>query len=293
MRLGPIHGAVLSVLMVGIAGSAFAQGNTNDEVRKAVERAAGSSIGSAVAESLSRSIVSEGTRQMPATTIFGGPFYNRTDGDFSFGSFNSDTFGGLAGGLHKLHDLFLIHGALAGAVTNTEVTGAGDIDSGFFEARLGGDLIFLNTQPVKAWATLEGGISRFDSEGVDEIWAWRVAPSATFSVRLGERFLFEPTAGFAFSNTFEDDGADTTTTLQLGSSLKYRGERFRPQLNFTYQTIIDPVVKDNGFISVGPEILYAVTPSLLIGGAYTYGTSLNTGVDINSHTVTLEVRWTF
>jgi len=267
-----------------------------EEVKKAVERAVGSSISSSVAESLSRSIVSEGVRATPTSTLFGSPFYNRTEGDFDFGSFNSDTGGLVVGGLFKLHDILLLHGALSLAGTSTKVEALGTetkISSIFFESRLGADLIFLNTEPVKGWLTLEGGFSNFNTNVTDDIWSWRAGPSATLSVRAGP-ILIEPTVGFAFSNTFHDDDADTLTSMQAGFSLKYRGEKFRPQLNFVYAKVIDPsTIKDDGFISVGPEILYAITPSFLVGGAYSYGTSLNSGVDINSHTVTLEFRWIF
>ena len=299
MRVRSIGGAALALLMVVIPGMALAQGgggDTNEEVKKAVERAVGSSISSSVAESLSRSIVSEGLRLMPTTTLFASPFYNRTDGDFSSASFKSDTGGVVVGALYKLHDVVLVHGALSGAGTSTKVSAAGtesSMDATFFETRLGTDLIFLNTQPVKGWLTLEGGFSNFNTNVTDDIWSWRAGPSATFSIRGGP-ILVEPTVGFAFSNTFEDDDADTVTSFLAGFSLKYRGERFRPQLNFVYAKVIGPsTIEDDGFISVGPEILYAVTPSVLVGGAYSYGTSLNSGVDVNSHTVTLEFRWIF
>lgn len=301
MRVRSMCGGVLGALLVALAGPAFAQGgggDTNEEVKKAVERAVGSSISSSVAESLSRSIVSEGVSGTATTTLFGSPFYNRTDGDFSFGSFKADTGGLVVGGLFKLHDIVLIHGALSGAGTSTKVSAPGTsstIDSTFVETRLGTDLIFLNTAPVKGWLTLEGGFSNFNTNKTDDIWSWRAGPSATLSVRGGP-ILFEPTVGFAFSNTLEDDDADTITSMQAGFSLKYRGEKFRPQLNFVYSKVIGPSTisrQDDGFISVGPEILYAITPSILIGGAYSYGTSLNSGVDINSHTVTLEFRFIF
>jgi hypothetical protein len=301
MPVRSMFGPVLAVLLIAIPAVAFAQGgggDTNEEVKKAVERAVGSSISSSVAESLSRSIVSEGVAGGPATTIFGSPFYNRTDGDFSFGSFKSDTGGLVLGGLFKAHDILLLHGALSGAYTSTRAEALGTsttIDSTFIETRLGANLVFLNTMPVKGWLTLEGGFSNFNTNKTDDVWSWRAGPSATLSVRGGP-ILFEPTVGFAFSNTFEDDDADTTTAMQAGFSLKYRGEKFRPQLNFLYSKIIGPSTassQDDGFISVGPEILYAITPSILVGGAYSYGTSLNSGVDINSHTVTLEFRFIF
>jgi len=299
MRVRSISGIAVALLLVAVAGPAFAQGSdTNEEVKKAVERAVGSSISSSVAESLSRSIVSEGVRATPTSTVFASPFYNRTDGDFDFGSFNSDTGGLVAGGLFKLHDILLLHGALslAGTSTKTEVLGTETkISSTFFESRLGANLIFLNTEPVKGWLTLEGGFSNFNTNVSDDIWSWRAGPSATLSARAGP-ILIEPTVGFAFSNTFEDDDADTITSMQAGFSLKYRGEKLRPQLNFVYSKVIGPSTtasQDDGFISVGPEILYAITPAILVGGAYSYGTSLNPGVDINSHTVTLEFRFIF
>ncbi len=299
MRVRSLWSGTLALLLVALPGVALAQGgggDTNEEVKKAVERAVGSSISSSVAESLSRSIVSESLQSMPTTTLFGSPFYNRTDGDFSFGSFKADTGGAVVGGLFKVHDILLLHGALSGAATTVKASALGTsttIDSTFIETRLGADLIFLNTEAVKGWLTLEGGFSNFNTNVTDDVWSWRAGPSATFSVRGGP-ILFEPTVGFAFSNTFEDDDADTITSFQAGFSLKYRGEKFRPQLNFVYSKVIGPAsIKDDGFISVGPEILYAITPSFLVGGAYSYGTSLNSGVDVNSHTVTLELRWTF
>jgi hypothetical protein len=296
MRIRTMCSAVLFSLLAGTAGPAFAQGGgADEEVRRAVERAVGSSIASSVAESLSRSIVSEGLQLMPRATLFTSPFYNRTEGDFDFGSFEADTYGGVVGGLFKVHDIFLMHAAVAGAHLTTDVTFDGDktsIDAHFIEFRLGGDLVFLNTQPVKAWLTLEGGVSNFDTELTDSIWAWRAGPSVTLSVR-GGNVLFEPNVGFSFSNTFEDDDADTTTTFQTGFSVKYRGDKWRPQFNFGYAKVIDPDLGDDGFISVGPEILYAVTPSLLVGAAYSYGTPLTSGIDVDSHTVTLQARWTF
>jgi hypothetical protein len=270
-----------------MAGPAIAQGNVNDEVKKAVERAVGSSISSAVTESLSRSVVSNGVQLMPTTTLFASPFYNKTVADFAFGSFEADTAGAVAGGLFRVSDYFLLHGGLAGAGISTD---AGD--GSFFELRLGGDLVFVNTPAAKAWLTLEYGVSNFSTDATDSIWAWRLGPSATVSLRAGD-FLFEPNVGFSFSNTFEDDGADTVTAFQAGFSVKYRGEKFRPQFNVTYAKVLDPDFGDDGFIALGPEFLYAVTPSMLIGLAYTYGTPLTSGIDVHSHTVTLEFRWTF
>jgi hypothetical protein len=302
MRLRWLRSAALLVLLLGMAGPAFAQGggsDVNEEVKRAVERAVGASVSSSVAESLSRSIVSEGLRLMPTTTVFGSPFYNRTDGDFGFGSFKADTYGGVIGALYKVNDYVLLHGALSAAGTHVDAsaTGAGStsIDARFFEFRLGSDLVFLNTEPAKAWFTLEAGAANFDTDVTDNIWAWRVAPSVTFSVRGGP-ILFEPTIGFAFTNSFDNTGAGTVITFNPGFAVKYRGEKFRPQLNFQYSKVIDPGIiakDDDGFITVGPEILYAITPAVLVGGAYSYGTSLNKGVDINSHTVTLEIRWIF
>jgi hypothetical protein len=287
------------LLVVGVAGPAFAQGgDINEEVRRAVERSVGASVSSSVAESLSRSIVSEGLRVEAKTTVFGSPFYNRTDGNFDFGSFKADTFGATVGMLHKLNDVVLLHGAVAGSGTSVDVKVGGTkttTEARFYDLRLGTDLVFLNTEPVKGWFTLEGGVSRFDTDvdSFDAIWAWKVTPSATLSMRGGP-ILFEPTVGFSFGRPFKGvDDADTTVTFQPGFSVKYRGEKFRPQLNFAYQKVIQPNIEDDGVISVGPEILYAITPSILVGGAYSYSTPLTKGIDVNSHTVTLEFRWIF
>src|SRR5215470_8480427 len=214
----------LSFLVAGFAGPAFAQGSdaASQEVKRAVERAVGASVSSAVAESLSRSIVSEGVRQVPKTTIFGGPFYNRTDGSVETrtdegrfeASFKVDTYGGVLGVLQKINDYLLVHGAFSAAGTHAKGDFedlSGSLDAKLFDLRLGGDVVFLNTQPVKGWFTLEGGVSRFEVDindsdiNVDPVWTWRVAPSATFSVHAGP-VLFEPTTGFAFSRPF--DGVD-------------------------------------------------------------------------------------
>ena len=150
----------------------------------------------------------------------------------------------------------------------------------------------------KGWFTLEGGVSRFDSnvEDFDAIWAYRVAPSMTLSVRGGP-ILFEPTIGFAFSRAFKGvDDADTTITFNPSFSVKYRGEKFRPQFNFAYSKVLAPKIvsgNEDGVISIGPEILYAISPNILIGGAYSYSTPLTKDIDVNSHTVTLEFRWIF
>ena len=305
MRVRWLGGAALAVvLLVGSTVPVRAQGgggDVNEEVRKAVERAVGASVSTSVAESLSRSIVSEGLRQEPRTTLFGSPFYNRTEGDFDFGSFDADTFGGVVGVLHKLTNWALVHAAFSGATTGVDAEAAGfevESRSRFLDMRLGADLVFLNTRPAKAWFTLEGGVSNFDTdiEDSDEIWSWRIAPSLTGSLRAGD-ILFEPVVGFAFSRPFAGvDDEETTITFNPGFSLKYRGERLRPQLNFLYSKIIHPggaARVDDGVISVGPEILYALTPNLLVGGAYSYATPLTKGIDVDSHTFTLEIRWIF
>ncbi len=306
MHQRSLCGIALFWLLVGLAGPAFAQGgggnDVNEEVRRAVEWAVGASVSTSVAESLSRSIVSEGTRQAENTTIFFSPFYNRTDGDFDFAKFTADTGGGTIGFLQKLNDVVLLHGAFAGAFTKakTEVDGFGTtrVETNFLDGRLGADFIFLNEQAIKGWFTLEGGVSRFDSDvqDFDAIWAYRVAPSMTLSGRMGP-ILFEPTIGFAFSRAFKGvDDADTTITFNPSFSLKYRCEKFRPQLNFAYSKVLAPKIvsgNEDGVISVGPEILYAISPNILIGGAYSYSTPLTKDVDVNSHTVTLEFRWIF
>ena len=305
MRCTALYGTTLFFLLA-LTSPAFAQGgggnDVNEEVRRAVERAVGASVSTSVAEALSRSIVSEATRQEPTTTIFFSPFYNRTTGDFDFASFKADTGGGTLGFLQKLSDVILVHGAFAGAFTKarTEVDGVGTfhVETNFIDMRLGADLIFVNTEPIKGWFTLEAGVSRFDSDVKDfnALWAYRIAPSMTLSGRMGP-ILFEPTVGFAFSRVFSGvDDADTIVTFNPSFALKYRGEKFRPQLNFAYSKIIAPGVisrTEDGVISVGPEILYAITPNILVGGAYSYSTPLTKGVDVNSHTVTLELRWIF
>jgi hypothetical protein len=306
MRYRSVCGIALFLVLVGIAGPAFAQGGGNDvneEVRRAVERAVGASVSTSVSESLSRSIVSEGMRQEGNTTIFFSPFYNRTDGDFDFASFTADTGGATVGFLQKLNDVVLLHGALAGAVTKakTEIEGFGGttrVESNFVDGRVGADFIFLNEMAIKGWFTLEGGVSRFasDVEDFDAIWAYRIAPSMTFSGRMGP-ILFEPTVAFAFGRAFEGvEDADTTVIFNPSFALKYRGDKFRPQLNFSYAKIISPAVisrEEDGVISVGPEILYAIRPNILIGGAYSYSTPLTKGVNVDSHTATLEFRWIF
>jgi hypothetical protein len=282
--------------VLGFAASVFAQADVNEEVRRAVERAVNSSIASSVSQSLSRSVASEGLPVMPTTTVFTSPFYNRTDGDFSFGSFEADTYGGVAGVLYKAHDRLLLHGAFAGSAVSVSASAGGrdvDVDARFVQVTLGADPIYLNTRPVKAWLTLEGSFANLDTDVTSDTWLWTAGPGTTVSVRCGD-VLFEPNVGFLFGNTFEDDNADTTTVFTPGLSLKYRGERWRPQFNMVYQKTIDPSVSgDDGFISAGPEVLYAVRPSLLIGGAYTYGRPLVDDVDVNSHTVTLQFRWIF
>lgn len=305
MRQGWLAAVVLFVLLASVS-PALAQGgggnDVNEEVRRAVERAVGASVSASVADSLSRSIVSEGMRQEQNTTIFFSPFYNRTDGDFDFAKFKADTGGGTIGFLQKLNDVVLFHGAFAGAFTKarTEVDGFGTthVETNFVDGRLGADFIFVNEPVLKGWFTMEGGVSRFDSDvpDFDAIWAYRIAPSVTLSVRGGP-VLFEPTVGFAFSRAFAGvDDADTVITFNPGFSVKYRGEKFRPQFNFAYSKVIAPDIvskNDDGVISVGPEILYAISPNMLVGGAYSYSTPLTKGVDVNSHTVTLEFRWIF
>jgi hypothetical protein len=305
MRQRSVCGVALFLVLLGIVGPAFAQGGGNDvneEVRRAVERAVGASVSTSVSESLSRSIVSEGMRQEGNTTLFFSPFYNRTDGDFDVASFKADTGGGTIGFLQKLNDVALFHGAFAGAFTKarTEVEGFGTthVETNFVDGRLGLDLIFVNVPALKGWFTIEGGVSRFDSDvpDFDAIWAYRIAPSVTLSGKMGP-ILFEPTIGFAFSRAFSGvDDADTVITFNPSFALKYRGEKFRPQLNFAYSKIISPEIiskSEDGVISVGPEVLYAVAPNILVGAAYSYSTPLTKGVDVNSHTATLEFRWIF
>jgi hypothetical protein len=310
MRLRRLAGVALFLLLTGLlqAGPAVAQGggDVNEEVRRAVERAVGASVSTSVAESLSRSIVSEAQRQKENTTIFFSPFYNRTDGDFDFASFTADTGGGTIGFLQRVNDAVLFHAAFAGAFTKAKAEVDGETfktETNFLDFRLGADLVFLNLDVVKAWFTLEGGVSRFDSnvEDFDALWAYRIAPSVTGSFRVFGPILFEPTVGFAFSRVFsglpdEAPDADTVITFNPSFSLKYRGEKLRPQLNFAYSKVLAPKDisrNEDGVISVGPEILYAISPNILVGAAYSYSTPLTKDVNVDSHTATLEFRWIF
>ena len=291
MRVRSWVGALLVLAIVGAATPAVAQ-DVNEEVRRAVERAVGASIATSVSESLSRSIVSEGLRLMPNNTLFASPFYNKTEADFGLFSFDADTFGGTVGGLVKVHEAVLLHAAFAGATTSVDVSNGlnSSFDSHFVQLPLGGNFVYVNTAPVKAWLTLEGGIANFGSSQTDDIWSWNAGPSTTFSFRVGD-VLFEPNLGFRFSNTFEDDNAETQSAMQMGFALKYRGEVFRPQLNFAYSKSL--TTQDDGVISVGPELLFAINPAMLVGVAYNYSRPLDAAIDLNSHTVTLQFRWTF
>jgi hypothetical protein len=302
MRVSMLRGVGLGLLLLGSAGPAFGQGggDIGEEVKKAVERSVGASVSSSVAESLSRSIVSEGLAVEPRTTIFFNPFYNRTEGDFDFGDFDADTGGATVGGLFKLNDFTLLHAAFSGSHTSVDASAGGfsvESKAHLIDGRLGATFVVLNTRPAKGWLTLEGGLTNFDAEDLDDIWTWRASPSFTLSLRGGP-VLFEPTVGFSFSRPFSgvDGDKDTTILFNPGFALKYRGEVFRPQLNFLYSKIIHPgsvADNDDGVISVGPEVLFAIKPNLLIGGAYNYSTTLTNNVDVNSHTFTLELRWIF
>jgi len=287
-------GAIM-MLATGLASVAHAQG-ADAEVRRAVERAVGLSLSSSIAESTSRSIVSEGLHVAPTSTLFASPFYSRIEGDFLGTTFDADAGGVILGGLHKVHDIVLIHGAVAAAGASTELSSGGAevaVDSRAVEMRVGVDIVYLNTDAVKAWLTLEGGASNFDAEGADDVWTWRAGPSTTASFRTGD-ILIEPTIRFAFADVIDSDvDSETATAFQVGNALKYRGKKWRPQFNFEYSKVIDPDIGDDGFISVGPEILYAATPTILVGGAYSYGTSLTSGLNVDAHTLTAELRWTF
>lgn len=298
VRSVSVLAALLAVIVSTVPASAQGGGDAQEEVRRAVERAVGSSISAAVSESLSRSVVSEGLRLMPTTTLFASPFYNRTKGTFDGGAFEADVIGGVGGVLYKVHDLVLVHGAFAGASIVADASEDDDeplsIDGRFIDFRVGANLVYLNTKPVKGWLTLEAGFSNFDSNRTHDIWAWRAGPSTTLSIRVWD-ILFEPTAGVFWGDTFANDAVETDmiTVFQTGFSLKYRGEQWRPQFNFSYSKIVNPDLGDHGFISFGPELLYAVTPTLLLGVSYTYGTPLTPGLNVDSHTFTANVRWTF
>ena len=325
MRAGWICTVAFFLLIMGSAGPAVAQvgDQAGDEVKRAVASVVSSSIASAIADSVSRSIVGNGLGVMPTTTVFGGPFYNRIDAGFSSGSeslkdlkgttLKLDTFGGLAGFVYKVKDIeedFLVHGVVFGSRSNADVKcgpvlrlksdrcsdapgGAFSTDVGFVNVTLGGNLLFVNTQSVKGWITLEGGPSNVSLD-TGNTWFWTTALSATLSLRAGP-ILLEPTVGALVLSDL-DSGPNVpppTTTFETGFSLKYRGGTFRPQLNVFYAKTVEPPRGDDGSISVTPEILYAISPSVLLGGAYSYATSLGRGIDITSHTGSLEFRWIF
>lgn len=297
MRIGMVKPLLAVALVLGSTQHALAQG-ADEEVRRAVERAISSSISSSVTESLSRSIMSEGLEIMPTTTLFASPFYSRVEVDFLGADANADAGGAVLGVLHKVHDIVLVHAAIAGTGTSTEVEfedengddETTDASGGAINTTLGADIVYLNQTQVKAWLTTEAGFSYLDTDVSDGSWGWLVSPSTTVSVRTGP-VLIEPNLGFQFIGSF-DDGGGVAYGMVVGTSVKYRGDRWRPQFNFAYSKLLD-ASEDDGFISFGPEVLYAVTPAILVGGAYSYGTSLTDGLDVDAHTITAEFRWTF
>jgi hypothetical protein len=237
----------------------------------------------------------DGARPQPVATLFLDGTYNMAGDRRDLEHNRQQSYGGEVGVLARLHEIFLAHASFRGLGFDNKFQFDGDEfrSSGrFIEVRLGGDLIYLDSKPLKAWLTLEGAF--FNTEvagGRDSSWVWNVGPSTTLSWRLGD-VLLEPTVGVRFLNTF-DRGTTHVTLLEAGFAAKYRGERWRPQLNFAYSKLFAEDVKDDGAIAVGPELTYAVTPSLLLGIGYTYSTPVDRAIHVESHTATLRLRWTF
>ena len=74
-------------------------------------------------------------------------------------------------------------------------------------------------------------------------------------------------------------------------------ERLGPRNGHVYDHFLCSFIaedfKDDGAIAVGPELTYAVTPSLLLGIGYTYATPVDRAIHVESHAATLRLRWTF
>lgn len=231
----------------------------------------------------------------PTGTLFLDAVYTRADERFEFGSATSSSYGGQVGALYALHDRVLVHGSFRGIGSDVKFSFDDETEykfsRRFVETRLGADLIYLDTKPLKAWLTLEGGFANSDTDVSNAFWSWRASASTTLSWRIGN-VLLEPMVAVAFTDTFERD-TERVTAVGGGFAAKYRGERWRPQLNFAYSKVVDPNIHDDGFIEVGPEVLYAVTPSLLVGLGYTYGTPVDRDIHFDSHTAMLRIRWTF
>ena len=232
----------------------------------------------------------------PKGTLFLDAVYTREDQRFDdFGSATASSYGGQVGVLYAPFDRVLVHGTFRGFGSDVKFSFDDDTEekfrSRFIETRLGADLIYLDTKPLKAWLTLEGRFANSDTDASNAFWSWRAAASTTLSWRIGN-VLLEPMVGVVFADSFDRD-TERVTLVGAGFAAKYRGERWRPQLNFAYSKVVDPNIHDDGFIEVGPEVLYAVTPSLLVGLGYTYGTPIDRDIHFDSHTAMLRIRWTF
>ena len=231
----------------------------------------------------------------PKGTLFLDAVYSRSDEDFEFGSVKATSYGGQVGILYALHDRVLVHGSFRGIGSDVKFSFDDDFEytfsRRFVEARFGADLVYLDTKPLKAWLTLEGGFANSDTDVSNAFWSWRAAATTTLSWRVGN-VLLEPMAGVVFTDSFEER-TERVTLIGAGFAAKYRGERWRPQLNFAYSKVVDPNIHDDGFIEVGPEVLYALTPSVLVGLGYTDGTPVDRDIHFDSHTAMLRIRWTF
>jgi hypothetical protein len=233
-------------------------------------------------------------RPRPTATLFFGTGFTVSDERFDFGSIEQVSYGGQVGALYALHEPFLFHAGFSGTGSRVKVTFAGEeleVNGRFLDARLGGSVVYVDSAPLKAWLTLDTFLTSADTSESEAFWVWEAGLSTTLSWRLGD-VLLEPNAGIAVRDTFDLD-TQRLTAVGAGFAAKYRGTRWRPQVNFAYSKIVDPDLDDDGFISVGPELTYAVTPSLLLGVSYTYGRPVDRDIRFDSHSATFRIRWTF
>ena len=237
----------------------------------------------------------DGGRPQPTGTLFLDATYDVTGVRRELESNRIQSYGGEVGALVRLHDVFLGHLSFRGLgfdVKEQFADGEFRVSGRQLETRLGGSLIYLDTTSLKAWLTVEGTFINTDTPETDSTWFWRAGPSTTLSWRLGD-VLLEPGVGVTFFDAFNAD-TERTTVLHAGFAAKYRGDRWRPQLNFVYSKRIDPDInKTEGTIEVGPELTYALTPAILLGIGYTYSTPVDRENRLESHTATLSLRWTF
>jgi hypothetical protein len=233
-------------------------------------------------------------RPRPTATLFLDTGFALADQQFDFGSLDTIAFGGQVGALYGLHDMFLVHGAFDGSGFKQTFEVDGD-DFRFrghsLGGRLSGSLIYLDSRPLRAWLTVGARFASNDDDDADAFWTWQTGPSTTLSWRIDD-FLLEPNVGVSFSDTFDRD-TKMSIVVGAGFAAKYRGERWRPQVNFAYSRVVRPDVDFEDFVDVGPEVLYAVTPALLLGVGYTYSTPLDRDARFDAHSVTFTVRWTF